>query len=100
LELGMKREAMEIAMEGLRRFPDEDPILYHNAGATFLDMGWRNECVEVLKKGAKKFPEDEEIKEFLKDVEDYMDNPDGGEKPPPLGLLLLMALIYKKSRRK
>ena len=100
LELGMKREAMEIAMEGLRRFPDEDPILYHNAGATFLDMGWRNECVEVLKKGAKKFPEDEEIKEFLKDVEDDMDNPNGGEKPPSLGLLLLMALINKKRRRK
>jgi len=29
-ELGMKEDAMEIATEGLRRFPDEDPILYHN----------------------------------------------------------------------
>jgi tetratricopeptide (TPR) repeat protein len=39
-ELGMKREAMEIAFEGLKKFPDEDPILYQNVGATFSQMGW------------------------------------------------------------
>ena len=65
-------------------------------GATFYEMGWRNECIEILKKGAKKFPKDEELEEFLKDVEDDMDDPDGGEKPPLLGLLLLMGLIRKK----
>ena len=96
MELGMKTEAMEIALEGLKKFPDEDPVLYHNVGATFYEMGWRNECIEILRKGAKKFPEDEELKEFLKDVEDDMDDPDGGEKPPLLGLLLLMGLIRKK----
>ena len=96
MELGMKTEAMEIALEGLKKFPDEDPVLYHNVGATFYEMGWRNECIEILKKGAKKFPKDEELKEFLKDVEDDMDDPDGGEKPPLLGLLLLMGLIRKK----
>ena len=96
LELGMKREAMETAMEGLKRFPDEDPILYHNVGATFYEMGWREEAIEVLKKGAKKFPKDEELKEFLKELEDDMDDPDGGKKPPILGMILLMALIRKK----
>jgi tetratricopeptide (TPR) repeat protein len=96
LELGMKREAMETAMEGLKRFPDEDPVLYHNVGATFYEMGWRNECIEILKKGVKKFPKDEELKDFLKDVEDDMDDPDDGEKPPLLGLLLLTGLIRKK----
>jgi tetratricopeptide (TPR) repeat protein len=96
MELGMKTEAMEIALEGLKKFPDEDPVLYHNVGATFYEMGWRNECIEILKKGAKKFPKDEELKEFLKDVEDDIDDPDGGEKPPLLGLLLLMGLIRKK----
>jgi tetratricopeptide (TPR) repeat protein len=95
-ELGMKREAIEIALEGLKRFPDEDPALYHNAGAAFFEMGWRNECLEILKKGVEKFPEDEEMKKFLKDIEDDMDDPDKGDKPPLLGVLLLMGLIRKK----
>ncbi len=95
-ELGMKREAMEIALEGLKRFPDEDPALHQNVAATFLEMGWRNECMETLKKGLEKFPDDEELKGFLRDLEDDMDDPDKGDKPPILGLLLLMALLYKK----
>jgi tetratricopeptide (TPR) repeat protein len=96
MELGMKKEATEIAVEGLKKFPDEDSIIYHNVGATFYEMGWRDEAAEVLKKGFKKFPKDEELKEFLKELEDDMDDPDGGEKPPLLGLLLLMGLIRKK----
>jgi tetratricopeptide (TPR) repeat protein len=100
LELGMKREAMEIALEGLKRFPDEDSALYHNAGAAFFEMGWRKEAMEILKKGVEKFPEDEEMRKFLKDIEDDMDDPDKGDKPPLLGVLLLMALIYKRMRKK
>ena len=100
IELGMKREAMVIALEGLKRFPDEDSVLYHNAGAAFLGMGWRKEALEILKKGVEKFPNDEELKKFLKEVEDDMDDPDKGDRPPILGLLLLMALIHKKWRKK
>jgi tetratricopeptide (TPR) repeat protein len=100
MELGMKREGMEIALEGLKRFPDEDSQLYHNAGAVFFEMGWRKEALEILKKGVDKFPEDEEMKKFLKDIEDDMDDPDKGDKPHLLGILLLMALIHKKWRKK
>ncbi len=98
-ELGMKREAMEIALEGLKKFPD-DPALHQNVAATFLEMGWRNECMETLRKAVEKFPDDEELKRFLKDVEDDLDDPDKGDKPPILGLLLLMALLYKKMGKK
>jgi len=98
--LGMKKEAMEVALEGLKRFPDEEPALYHNAGAAFYEMGWRNEAMEILKKGVEKFPEDGEMKMFLKDIEDDMDDPDKGDKPPLLGVLLLMALIHKRGRKK
>ena len=100
MELGMKREAMEIALEGLKKLPDEDPVLYHNVGATFYEMGWRNECIEILKKGAKKFPEDEEIKSALKDIEEEMDDPYGNDKPPIFGLILLLAFIYKRLRKR
>lgn len=100
LELGMKREAMEVALEGVKKFPDEDPALYQNVGATFLEMGWRKEVIEVLKKGVEKFPGDEDLKKFLKDVEDDMDDPDKGDKPPILGLLLIAAILFKKMRKK
>lgn len=94
MELGMKKEGMEIAMEGLKEFPDEDPVLYQNAGATFYEMGWRKEAIEILKEGVKKFPDDKELKECLKSFEDDMDDPDDNIKPPILGLFLLMALLY------
>jgi tetratricopeptide (TPR) repeat protein len=100
LELGMKKEAMEISLEGLKRFPDQDSALYQNAGAAFYEMGWRKEAMEILKKGVEKFPEDEELKKVLKDIEDDMDDPDKGDKPPILGALLLLALLYKRGRKK
>jgi len=99
-ELGIKREAMEIAFEGLKKFPDEDPILYQNVGATFFQMGWDKKAIEVLKKGIEKFPEDEELKQFLKNVEENIDDPDGGEKPPLLSLILFLALIHKKMMKR
>jgi tetratricopeptide (TPR) repeat protein len=98
--LGMKKEGMEIALKGLKKFPDEDPVLYQNAGATFYEIGWRKEAIEILKKGVEKFPDDEELKECLKNIEDDTDDPDGNLKPPLLGLFLLMALLYKKGRKK
>jgi tetratricopeptide (TPR) repeat protein len=100
IELGMKREAMVITVEGLRRFPDEDSVLYYNAGAAFLGMGSRKEALEILNKGVEKFPSDEELKKFLKEVEDDMDDPDKGDNPPILGLLLLMAILQKRLRKK
>jgi tetratricopeptide (TPR) repeat protein len=100
LALGMKGEAMEIALEGFKKFPDRDSILYHNLAATFFEMGWRNDCIEILKKGLEKFPKDEDLKKFLKDVEDDLDDPDDNEKPPLLGILLLLALLHKRRRRK
>ena len=98
--MGQKKEAAEIALEGLRRFPDEDPILYQNVCATFWEMGWKQESREVLKKGIEKFPENEELKKVLEDIDDDTDDPDDGVKPPLLGLMLLTALIYKRMKER
>jgi tetratricopeptide (TPR) repeat protein len=99
MDLGMKKEAMEIALEGLTKFPDADPILYHNVGATFFELGWVGEAKDVLQKGVEKFPDDHELREFLEELENDLDNdpPDGGEL---LGLLLLIAVIRKKLSKK
>jgi hypothetical protein len=98
MELGMKKEAMQIALEGLAKFPDEDPVLYHNVGATFLEMGWTEDARRVLQKGVEKFPNDEELKKFLKDIEEDLD-PQGGEL---LGLFLILvaASVHKKFKKK
>ena len=95
-EMGEKRKAMEVALEGLKRYPGEDSILYHNVGASFWEMGWKEEARGVLKEGLEKFPEDEELRQFSKDVDDDMDDPDGGISPPVLGLMLLTAILQKK----
>ncbi len=100
IDLGMKREATLTALEGLRRFPDGYPVLYYNAGAAFMGMDWCKEALEILKTGVEKFPNDEELKEFLKEVEDDLDDPDKGDNPPIFSLLLLMAIVQKKLRRK
>jgi hypothetical protein len=50
---------LEIALEGLKKFQDDDPALYQNVAATFYEMGWRKEVIEVLKKGVEKFLGDE-----------------------------------------
>ncbi|MCX8119184.1 MAG: hypothetical protein N3G78_14795 [Desulfobacterota bacterium] len=100
MDLGMKGEALEVALEGLRRFPDEDPVLYYNVGAVFYEMGWREDTIEVLKKGIEKFPEDEEMKMFLREIEDELDDSDSDGKNPFLGALLLMLLLYKRMRKK
>jgi len=91
---------MEIVLEGLKRFPDEDPVLYQNMGATFWEMGWRRETIDVLKEGIEKFPDDEELKKFLKDAEDNTDDPDGGVTPPLLGLMLPIAMLRKRLGKK
>ena len=99
-EIGEKRKAMEVALEGLKRFPNEDPVMYQNVGATFPEMGWREEARQVLKEGVEKFPEDEDLNQFFKYLDDDMDDPDGGIKPPVLGLMLLAAILQKRFGRK
>jgi hypothetical protein len=72
------------------------PIFLHRLGE---EMGWRREAIEILKRGVEKFPSDTELKTFLKDIEDGFDNdPLHGGKL--LGLMLLIAVIQKKLRKK
>jgi tetratricopeptide (TPR) repeat protein len=96
--LGMRKESLNIALEGMKRFPDEDPVLYYNLGAVFYEMGWTEDSRRVLQKGIEIFPDDEELKKFLRDVENDLNDPDGDTKPF-LGLLLL-ALLHRKLRKK
>jgi len=98
--LGMLKEALDVAQEGLRRFPEEDPGLYQNLADAYYAMGWPNDAIRILKKGIETFPDDEELKEVLKEIESGMDDPEDGQKPPILGLLLLLSLIRRRWKKR
>jgi lipopolysaccharide biosynthesis regulator YciM len=98
-EMGLRNEAMELVLQGLKEFPDV-PHLYELLGRAFFERKWVNEAKEILEQGLRKFPSDEGIKELLQEVEDDLDDPQGGEKLPIFGLILLMTLIRRKLRRK
>jgi hypothetical protein len=70
-----------------------------NLAAVFYERGWSKEALAVLRRGIQTFPDDEELKTFLKDVENNLDDPDG-DVNPLLSLLLLTALIHKKLKKK
>lgn len=93
--MGLKKEAMEVALEGLRKFPDEEPGLYENLGELYFEMGWVNESRDILNEGIKRFPENEELKKMIKEIDGQTDDPEGGGKPPLLGLILLTLISNK-----
>jgi tetratricopeptide (TPR) repeat protein len=98
-ELGLKEESMRAALDGLAKFQDSDPVLYHNLATCFYEIGWVEDSRRVLQKGIEIFPDDQELKTFLKDVENDLDDPDGDVKTL-LGLILLTTMIHKKLRKK
>lgn len=100
MDMGMKNDALEIATEGLKEFPDTEPFLYANLGEIYHEKGWTDEAKEILQKGLKKFPDDEDIKELLNKIEEDEKDPDKGKKPPIGSLLILLAIIMNKLRKK
>jgi tetratricopeptide (TPR) repeat protein len=99
-DLGMRKEAMEIALEGVNRFPDGDPALFFNLANTFVQMGWRDEARKVLKAGLEKFPQGEELAKFLEEVEEDTDDPDNDGKSTVLRMILLLASLGRNLRRR
>jgi hypothetical protein len=90
-------ESLKIALRGLKEFP-EMPRFYELVGHAYLERKWVNEAKDILEKGLRKFPSDEGVKELLQKVDDKIDDPpEGGEL---LGLILLIAVIHKKLRKK
>ena len=97
--MGLKKEALEMAQEGIKEFPDV-PAMYENLGEAYFEYGWIDDAKKVLEEGLKKFPDDERLKEVLKKIEDDTDDPDKNRKPPLIGIMLLLSLILKKLGKK
>jgi tetratricopeptide (TPR) repeat protein len=99
MKMGLKKDALEIAQEGLKVFPDVS-AMYENLGETYFEHGWTIEARDVIEEGLKKFPDDERLKAVLDRIEDDTDNPDDPKKPPFLCIMILLALIIDKLRKK
>lgn len=96
--MGLKDDAIEVVKEGIRKFPKNDPALYCNLGAAYFEQGWLNDARDIVSEGLKKFPKDEGLKELLKAIEDEIDNPDDGDKKPPIKEILIISALIKKLR--
>ncbi len=94
--MGLKKEALEVALEGIKEFPDEEPSLYAMAGEAYQELGWRDESIGILNEGLKKFPNDKELEEMLEETDGDSDDPDKAGKQPLLGVLLLTLLMQKR----
>ncbi|MCX5718231.1 MAG: hypothetical protein NTW44_08045 [Nitrospirae bacterium] len=93
--MGLKNDALEIAIEGIKELPDSHSRLYGDLSSIYKEMGWIDEAKDILKKGLEVFPEDNDLMELLKEIEDEENNPDNGKKPPIKEILIVAALIKK-----
>ena len=96
----MRKEALEVAIEGLKELPNGHPTLYYNAGRAYCGMGMPEEAMEILKKGLETFPEAQDLRELLKEIEEDMDSPEGGIRPSFFTLIFLALLIRRKLKGK
>lgn len=99
-DMGLLDDAIEIAKEGIRKFPEDDPTLYCNTGVAYFEQGRLNDARDIVSEGIKIFPDDEGLKELLKAIEDAIDNPDDDDKKPPIKGILVIASLIKKIRDK
>jgi tetratricopeptide (TPR) repeat protein len=100
IELVMLEDAIGVVEEGLAKFPLEGPDLYIDLGDAYYRKGWVEESKTILEKGAKLFPDNETVKEMLEILNDEINNPDAGNKPPTEGCIIVLMKERHTSRRK
>ncbi|MBI4699154.1 MAG: tetratricopeptide repeat protein [Nitrospirae bacterium] len=100
MDLGMKKEALDIAQEGIEKLPDGHPGLHENLAEGCKEFGCINEARDVLHEGLKKFPDDDGLKKLQKDIEDEADRPEKDKKPLMIGLILLLTLLKKTGEKR
>jgi len=99
VEMGMKSDALEIASEGLRKFPDEHPGLYENLGEAYNGMGWADEARAIVNKGIEKFPDDEKLKILLQEINDDESRKGVNSRLQMTGLYVFLSFLLKKLSR-
>ena len=94
IELQMKTEALEVALDGLKTLSGGHPTLYFNAGIALSNMGMTQDAIATLKKGLETFPSDKDLLDLLAEIQDN-DSPKGGAEALIL-TAILVALIARR----
>jgi tetratricopeptide (TPR) repeat protein len=105
LETGYPHEALQYYEKAMALFSESPDMhtglcIYAGMCSAYIELGMKREAMVVALEGLKRFPDDEELKKFLSDIEDDMDDPDKGDNLPFLRLILIMAILQKRLRNK
>jgi len=77
-DMGLLDDAIALAQESIRKFPDTYPDLYRDLAGGYLELNWVEEARIVVRKGLSVFPYDQDLKELLGALDD--DTDDGGRE--------------------
>lgn len=97
-KMKLHTDALKIAQECFREYHDY-PLSYLILADAHWTQGWRNEARDLVLEGIRKFPDDEDLKDFLKTIDDETDSPDDGKNPPLITILLYFLLLKKLERK-
>ena len=87
---GMRNDAINTALQGIRKYPGQEPELYMNLAASYHEMGWTTEAIEVLQQAIAAFPENDELKAWLDELENDMNDPGQGEEAEKPKILVIL----------
>ncbi len=91
-ECGIIGDAIETVRDGIRMFPADDSVLYHDLANAYHEKEWFNEARETANEGLKMFPDDQDLKDLLDLINQDDNDPDDDKKPPLKALLGFMLL--------
>jgi tetratricopeptide (TPR) repeat protein len=96
IDLQMNKEALKIAVEGLKKLDGGHPILFYNLGRALCGMNMIEEARETLREGLRKFPNNADLLELIQEIEDDMDSPSPQGGTEIIFALILLALIARR----
>lgn len=87
---GMRSDGISAAINGIQKYPDQDSEIYRDLAFAYYEMGWMKEACDVIRKGIEIFPDDAELKEWLENFENDMNDPDQGDEIEKPKILLVL----------
>jgi len=94
IDLGLNKEALEIAQNGIKALPPGHPILLYNLARAYCGMDMTEEAIATLKKGLEQFPSDKDLLDLLSEIQGDDDSPQDGTEI--IFALILLALIARQ----
>lgn len=91
IDRGLANDAVAIAREGLRQYPDEDDVLYVDLAYAYLEMNRMDDAKAVIQQGLKLFPDSQDLNQLLNDINNTENDPNKGTRPAKPIILIILA---------